>query len=366
MIDKVKERCTGCKLCADVCHASAVSFSENEDGFWYPIVDYEKCTMCRQCLDMCPIESPLVTTKCMPIVYAGWIKNNEIRIKSTSGGIYYALAEAFVKSENYIVGCAYCSGYKSAKHVVANDERGLVAIMGSKYFQSDTENIFKLTKEILDHGKKVLFCGTPCQCVAMQKYAENYKENLTVVDFICRGVNSPKAFKAYMEEIEGKYHSDIQFVNLKNKKTGWESLATYIKLKNGQEYHKDREQDWWIKGFIKGNLYMRQSCHHCEFKTLPRFSDITIGDFWGIDKASEEDKFKGISLIMCNSFKGLNLLKHIESEVVLEKKALSLAVKGNPCILHSATEGKNRSDFFKLINEMVFSEAVKKCFENFK
>lgn len=364
MISKIKKNlCTGCKMCADICPVNAIMYSTDGEGFYYPIVDYSKCIKCNRCVTTCPSLSKPDLQKDKPKVFAGWINNADVRLQSTSGGIYYALASYFIRTGGFIVGSRYTEDYKGAEHIISNTKEGLYQIMGSKYFQSNTQDIYGKVKKLLDDGEKVLFCGTPCQSAALQSFLNIEYDNLYLIDFICRGVNSPKAFRKYMEELEKEYHSKIENVHFKNKKNGWTSLATHVKFENGIEYHKERNDNLWIRGFIQGNLYMRPSCHQCRYKEIPRISDITIGDFWGIQGADKKDIFNGISVIMSNSEKGKFLLSEICNTVTLSEQSLELAEKGNPCILTPASEGKNRNKFFELLDEYPFTVAVSKCME---
>ncbi|ALB47600.1 Coenzyme F420 hydrogenase/dehydrogenase, beta subunit C-terminal domain [Clostridium beijerinckii] len=361
MIDEVisNDKCTGCKMCGDLCPKKVISFEINDEGFWYPKVNKEGCINCKLCVDKCPALSNENLEKESPKVYSAWIKDSEIRLKSTSGGLYYALADAVLKKGGYLAGSVYESDYKSAKHVIGNSKEDLEQIMGSKYFQSDTSGIYISIKKLLEDNKLVLFCGTPCQAAALQSFLKKNYENLIIIDFICRGINSPLAFRRHIEELEEEYNSPVEYVKLKNKKTGWQSLATYIKFKNGEECHQDKDKSLWVKGFVGGGgLYIREACHSCQYRNIPRVSDITLGDFWGIQGMSEDNKFKGISSVLINSKKGESLFKDISSNVVFEERNFSELLSGNPALLHQVEKNMNRNNFFKMLKTHRFSESV--------
>lgn len=362
MIDSIeKNKCTGCQMCADICPVNAIEYVTDSEGFWYPKVDSKKCIKCQKCLKTCPSLNKLETTKNSPKIYKTWIKDKEIRLKSTSGGIFFAVAQYIIKNGGYVVGCVYGDDYKSAKHIVGNTMEDLKRIMGSKYFQSNLSGIYKKTKTLLDNKEKVLFVGTPCQVSALQSFLGKDYENLITMDFICRGINSPMVFKKFVEELEEKYDSKVIYARLKDKRTGWSSLASYLKFQNGKEYHADKNKDLWIQGYVKFNLYMRKNCSQCAYKTLPRVSDLSMGDFWGIRNQSKEDMFNGISLLFVNSTKGNEILKNIQDIIELEERELNEAIKYNPCIIKSAKYDKKRDKFFKLIQNNNFSTSVKKC-----
>jgi len=361
MIDDVKQtECTGCKVCADICPKEAIVFGENKEGFWYPQIDESRCIKCNICVKHCPvINNVIVDNNLNPDVYAGWTLNNHIRYESTSGGVYYELAKKFLEDNGYIAGCAFSDDYKSAKHVIGKTTEDLNVIMGSKYFQSDTNGIYIKLKALIDSGEKVLFCGTPCQVAAVISFFQGIPDDLFLLDFICKGINSPLAYKAYMHELEEKYRSKILKVRMKNKKYGWESLATHVIFSNGKEYLKDRYNDWWILGYTCGNLFMRENCQRCQHKKIPRLSDITIGDFWGINGCSQKDYEEGISVIFINSKKGKKLLENVQDRMHLESRKFEDVLKGNPYFMEQAPAHKNRELFFTSLKEMPFSKAVR-------
>ena len=362
MIDEIdKKKCTGCKMCADICNFEAISFISDKEGFWYPEVDYDKCTKCGVCISFCPIMNKGGSNKLMPKVYAAWSNNTDIRIQSTSGAIYYELANRMISEGGYISGAKYTTDFKGAEHVVSNSYEGLKEIMGSKYFQSDTSGVFKKIKMLLENDQRVLFCGTPCHNAALSKYLIKNYDNLIQCDFICRGVNSPKAYRRFIETLEEKFGSEIDLVHFKSKKKGWNRFGTYIEFKNGKAYFKDRYNCPFVRGYIEGNLYMRPSCYDCQFKDLPRVSDITMGDFWGVRQQGEHlDQDMGTSVVLINSKKGDELFEAIKGNICYFKQSIDAVRKGNSCLLYSAKEGKNRTIFFENIDLMAFDKLVKK------
>ena len=364
MVESIsKEVCTGCKMCGDICPTNAISFQTDFDGCWYPNVDDKKCVKCGLCEKKCPALHVMTSQKAKnPAVYAAWTKDDKIRYDSTSGGIYYELAKSFIEQGGYIAGCAFSEDYKTAKHVLGKTEHDLQEIMGSKYFQSDTAGIYKAVLELLKQEQKVLFCGTPCQVAALRSYVGKDYENLFLLDFICKGINSPKAYTSYINELEQKYHSTARSVRQKSKKTGWQSLATNVVFENGKEYHKDRYTDWWIQGYTCGNLFMRRNCQECLYKTMPRQADLTFGDFWGIKGCNEADYEKGISVVFENSKKGTFLLQGAANKMHLEKRTMNEVLEGNPYLFGQAVQKGNRQRFFELLEKEPFSKAVKETY----
>ena len=365
MIDTIsKTECTGCKMCADICPQHAIRFETDEKGFWYPKTDVSKCNQCGLCIRSCPSLNPeRVPEMARPEVYSVWSRDDEVRLSSTSGGVFYEVGKFFIEMGGAVAGCRYTEDWKGAEHCIAHDMDGLQQLKGSKYFQSDASGIYKEVKSELDQGTLLLFCGTPCQAAALKAYLKKDYENLYTMDFICRSINSPLAFRKYIEELEESYGSPVVEVHLKNKKYGWQSLASQVRFANGQESIRDKNTDWWVKGFIYNDLYTRDSCFYCQYKKLPRMAaDFTIGDFWGITGQSEEDMFKGISVVMLNSDKGRELFEKVRDRFEAKDHSLNSVLPGNPALLKNPVESAEKSrKFFHMIQSASFSNAVKEC-----
>lgn len=362
MIESIdKTKCTGCKMCADICPKEAIYFEVDNEGFWYPKVN-SNCVNCGICIKKCPSLNIHIQERQRPIVYSLWSLDDETRLTSTSGGVFWEIASKFLEDEGVVVGCRYRNDWKSAEHIIAKNKQELEQIKGSKYFQSDTAGIYKQVRNELNNNKKVLFCGTPCQIAALKSFLGKEYDNLYLMDFICRSINSPRAFKAYIDELETKYNSKVVEVQLKNKDRGWQSLASKIKFENGDASLKDKTEDWWVKGFIYNDLYTRESCYNCQYKVLPRLnSDITIGDFWGIENQSRDDMFKGISVMLLNTKKGIKLFDSCKSKFEYEQYDINDVLPGNPALLRNPVRTAKQDKFFKLLEKHSFSYCVNEC-----
>lgn len=365
MIDKTieKKQCTGCQMCGDLCSRDAISFEVDKEGFWYPVVDYDKCIKCGLCQKKCPsLNFRTNSDNHDPKVFAAWIKDDEMRVNSTSGGVFWAFASNWIKEGGVAVGVRYGDDWKSAQGMVAHDLNELMLIKGSKYFQSNSAGIYKSILKEIDSGKRVLFCGTPCQNAAVRGFLGKKSDDVMFVDFICRSINSPLAFKAYINELEKAYDSEVDYVQLKNKDGGWQSLASKVVFKNGKQSVRDKSNDWWVNGFIRNDLYTRESCYNCLYKVLPRASaDITIGDFWGIKGKSDEDMFKGISVVMLNSEKGIEFWNRFNEGLEYENHTIEEVLPGNPALIKNPIRSKKQDQFFNNIEKYPFSISVKKC-----
>lgn len=353
-----KMDCTGCKMCKDLCPVDAISYEIDVEGFWYPKVDSDKCLKCEKCVKQCPSLSDYKNPNSeKPDIYAAWALSDEIRLKSTSGGIFYILAKKVIDEGGVIAACKYTGDFKSAYHTLGDSLGDLEDFKGSKYFQSDTEGIYKKVKEELKKEKKVLFCGTPCQVAGLNNYVGTENSNLITVDFICRGINSPFVFKKYVEDCEKHYKSKVRKVHLKNKNKGWTRLGTFMEFQNNKTYYRDRITDPWVNGYVRGNLFMRPCCSVCKYKEEKRIADISIGDFWGL-QGSKENLFKGISVILVNTEKGKKVLDSVKDKLYLESHTYEEALLGNQCLRVSAPMGEYRSKFYKQIYNTEFEKLV--------
>ncbi len=361
MIDKYeKKTCNGCKACKYICPKSAISYEIDNEGFWYPKVDYSLCVECGLCIKRCPDKTLRVSTKEQPDVKAAWSVDKSVRLASTSGGLFYELARTVLIRGGYVAGCVYDSDFKGAHHTVIHSMEELPPLMVSKYVESDTDGVYPTVRSLLEDGEEVLFVGSACQCAGLYAYLNKDYEKLTVVDFLCRGANSPKAHRKYIEYLEAAYGAKIKNLRSKDKRNGWEKFGQSAVFMNGKEYFADHGEDLRVVAYHYGNLMARPSCLDCKFKTLPRLTDLTLGDFWGIQASEVDDIDKGVSLLFINSQKGRKLFDAICDRIVFINKTIEDAERGNRAILHSASCNKNREAFLANLDNYPFDVLVNK------
>lgn len=362
MVDKIiGDCCTGCSACMNRCPKQAITLVPNSEGFWYPSVSQTKCVYCNLCISTCPILKPKQSLNFSdPEVYAAWNKDEEIRIESTSGGVFSALAKVFIQGGGCVVGARYCENFTIAHYLIKREE-DISLLRQSKYAQSDLHSIFRTIQSKLKSGEKVLFCGTPCQVAGLQTFLNKEYCNLYTCDFICRGVISPKVYQKFLNDMSQKYGSVLRTVQFKNKDYGWNRFSTKLGFQNETCYQKDRDCDFYMKGYLKHNLFLRPSCHNCQFKSLPRVSDLSLGDFWGIGNYQKElDTNKGTSVVLINSPKGKELFLEMKDMLVYSKRTLNEVLTGNSCLLHSAPVGEFRTYFFRYMNKKPFDKLIEK------
>lgn len=359
-----KKECTSCSACYNICPKNAIVMEEDKEGFKYPVVDEEKCIQCGLCTKVCPmINNRLeLNRKERPEVYAAWSKDNFTRIDSTSGGIFSELARNIYSKNGYVCGAIY-NNDNLVEHKLSCNESDLDNIRSSKYLQSDINDIYRQVKKQLDANKLVLMCGSPCQIAGLYNFLGKEYENLYTCDFICRGMNSPKIFKGYLNNLENKYNSKVKNIKFKNKIHGWHNFSTRIDFENGKTYIGGRYVDSYMVGYLQYNAFMRPSCYDCKFKGLPKKSDITLADFWGIENiAPEMDENKGTSMILINSDKGRKLLCEIKENIKYKKIESEDVFKDNICNISSPDMTDARKNVFKNIDKMNYEELNKKFF----
>lgn len=360
-----KEDCVGCGACVDVCPISAIRFSVDKEGFWYPVVNHSVCVDCKLCEKVCPIINAdlLIQTNngFEPKVYSSYHKNDETRFISTSGGIFSALAEGMFERNGIVCGAVWNPDF-SVTHIVTNSADELPKIRGSKYIQSNSVGIFKEIKDRLSKGNQVLACGTPCQMAALRKYVGRECENLIIVDFICSNINSPLIFRKYIENLEAKYKSSVVMYHPKNKEYGgWHKFSFKAVFADGSIYVKQRLDDDFTHCFIGTHVASRPCCFECKFKSIPRVSDITIADFWGIENINPSmDGTNGTSLVIINNRKGESFFNSITDKIVYSEQLLSDAIKYNQNLVTQIPHLTiSKTKFYDLLNNKGFSAAMR-------
>lgn len=364
-----KEACTGCGACKNICPTNAISMETDQEGFWYPAINREVCVHCHKCVKICPAMRERALTfeeedKKQVKIYAAWSKNPEIRFGSTSGGVFSELALSVLESGGCVCGAVYDKSHM-VNHMITNDKKDLDKLRQSKYIQSNTGYIYQEAGACLKQGRQVLFCGTPCQCEGLFCYCKEKKisiEKLYLVDFICRGSNSPKVYSKFLAEMKNMYQSDIKKVWFKNKTYGWNRFSTKIEFEDGEQYLEDRYHDSYIRGYIEENLFIRPSCANCKFKGFNRIADITLADFWGVqlEGQRQQESDGGTSMVMLHTEKGEALWNKIFSKVFQEEKKLEDIIPGNVCFYNSVQQGVHRDKFMQDLDKMPVIENIER------
>lgn len=362
---KDKKDCCGCNACGDICPKGSITFKTDIEGFWYPEVNMDTCIDCGLCEKVCPIihiQQLKINDFEKPLCYAAEHKNLEVVFDSTSGGLFSALADIMYKNKGYVGGAIYNDDF-SVRQYISNNKADLAKLRSSKYLQSDFEGFYKQVKELLMAGEKVLVCGGPCQMAALRAFLK-YKDypNLIIADYICRGINSPKVWRKYLDSYEERYGSKVVYVKSKSKEYGWRNLTQKTVLANGKAYFETKDNNLYTKGYLQTNAYCRPACYECHFKGYPRISDITLADLWGVEKIKNiQDKNLGTSLVLINSEKGKAFFEQVKSRIKCEEIPFELATANNPALVKSLPAPKvDREQFFKDIDTMSFLSVCEK------
>lgn len=309
-----KEKCFGCRVCEKSCPKKAIKMIEDEKGFLYPEIDEKICNNCGICKKVCPSLDKMPDL--VPLkIYACKNKDAEKRNSSSSGGVFQEIANLVLQMNGSIYGASFNNENKVV-HIRGNSIDDLEKIKKSKYVQSDMEYVFDCINQDIKQDKYVLFSGTPCQVQAIKNYKNLTNTKILTVDIVCHGVPSPKIFEDYKKYLEKIYNSKIVSINFRHKN---EKSTQNIKVdfENGQSYISNfSEGDIFYSLFLK-NIILRDSCYDCKYKNFNRISDITLGDFWGYQNGSAKefgDK-KGISLVLINTKKGMDIFDKIKNNI---------------------------------------------------
>ena len=310
---KTEDICCGCSACEKVCPKQAITMKRNEKGFELSVIDSEKCIRCGLCEKICAFSKRLKAPIAPNTVKAYGLKKKKGRKKSQSGGAFAAFAE-FILSRHGIVYGVACNS-KQALYKRIAQIRHLDELKGSKYVQAKAGNIFAEVEQDLLDDQWVLFSGTACHLDGLKSYLAKRRINtqkLILCDLVCHGVPSPLVYEDYYKYLENKFGSIRNFNFRKKLKGGWHA--------NIESFVDKKKHLWITDNYTKifySHLELRESCYQCPYASMNRISDITIGDFWGIEKVDAAfHSNDGVSLVLVNSEKGQRLFENIKTSVV--------------------------------------------------
>lgn len=345
-----KVDCCGCSACTMKCPKHCITMQADNEGFLYPVVNKEDCIDCGLCEKVCHELHPYEQRKPLN-VYAAINNDEEIRLKSSSGGIFYLLAEKTISEGGVVFGARFDDEWQVMLDYAETPE-GVQPFMGSKYVQARTANAYKDAETFLKQGRKVLFSGSPCQIAGLHHYLRKEYENLTTVDFVCHGVPSPKVWQRYLDEVVTSGKQAINDVKFRNKSNGWKKFNFVLSYNNEEKSYSLcswHQQNHYMRAFLS-DMILRPSCHECRAKQGSSHSDITIADFWGIHiEMPEMDDDKGTGLVLVNTEKGRNALDW--SKVTKKESSIEVASKYNGGLSSLTKPHPKRADFFVALDE---------------
>lgn len=343
------DKCCGCTGCASVCPRGCISMDVDSEGFRYPRVDASRCTDCGACVKACPFASPRPPRKPAE-VYAVWNKDATVRRLSSSGGVFTLLSERAVREGGVVFGARFTPEWK-VEIAPAESVEGLAAFRGSKYLQADMGGAYSQARKCLAEGRKVLFCGTPCQVAGLKHFLRRDPDNLLAVDFVCHGVPSPKVWEKYLDEVARAGRRAIADVQFRDKPDGWKRFNFTLRCDDGAKTYCASSffgANHYMRAFL-ADMTLRPSCHNCQAKQGRSHSDLTIADYWGVGAAHPHmDDDKGTSLVMVNTDKGRAALDF--AQMVACPSTYADALRGNPSIEKSVAPHAKRKEFFAALD----------------
>ncbi len=353
------KKCSGCSACYSICPKGCITMQPDHEGFLCPAIDHTLCVDCGMCKNICPVLNEYKgNSKGKAYVCINGDEN--VRLQSSSGGVFSLIAEYILSLDGVVFGAAFDEDL-SVHHIEVTDVDSLEKLRGSKYLQSRIEDTYKSAKAYLENGKPVLFSGTPCQISGLKAYLRKDYENLYIQDIICHGAPSPVVWQKYLRFREERAVASARKASFRHKKYGWKRYSVKLDFTDSTEYMQIHHDDLYMKSFLS-DLCLRPSCYKCHSKSVERESDITLADFWGIEKVCPEFfDDKGASLVLVNSSKGRRLFDKVLSQMRYKEVDADIVSKLNPSVYRSAKRPKNRKHFMKLINEMPFDNAVRVC-----
>ncbi len=329
MIKDIGNRCCACRACEQVCMFDAIKFDKDQYGYEYPVVDFEKCVECGKCGSVCPIlnhskgvDKPLVSCAATAV-------DDTDKYNGSSGGLFGTFAKRVIDNGGIVFGAAFDSEME-LKTSKAETEHELIPLYKSKYLICNTYGAFEKIREYLYNGREVLYCSTPCQVSALNLFLGKKYENLITVEFVCHGVGNQHMFNESLKSYGKEKNSTVTNFSFRHKKKDGASSHCYkINLENGKVISGLYFDFPYYNAYCKELAY-RDSCYICPYASRNRNSDITIGDFHNIEKYYPEiDRLKGISMLLCNTDKGLKLLEKVKGNLKIWEMSTEILYENN-------------------------------------
>lgn len=340
--------CTGCEACRSVCPVNAIMMSPQGSVLAeIPVIDSSKCIECHACERVCPVFHPIALSS-IKAAYAGIAKEKNINDSSASGGASFLIGKEILQEGGVVYGAVNVGRYFFHKRI--GDISELHFIQGSKYVKSYLRGSYKDVKKDLTAGRKVVFFGTPCQIAGLRSFLKKDYDLLITVDLICHGTPSQELLQRHIDNV---LRSDEKIDKIKFRDKGY-----VLKFLHGNRVlyennvWKERFKDAYYSAFVIGSCSMRDSCYTCVYANPKRVSDITIGDFWGVDRNVKFSRNpSGISVILPITEKGDKIVSTIRQEMEIFERPISEAINGNSQLRHPSILSKQGRKFRKFFNK---------------
>ena len=353
-----KSKCTGCAACMNACPKKCIEMELDAEGFLYPVIDTLRCINCNLCNKVCHMENAFSRNQGYSCVYYGaYNKSKEIKKDSSSGGIFWELAEHVIRKNGVVYGVELNDRFHVA-HGRATNIRECEKFRKSKYLESNIRLTLIDVKKDLDEGHLVLFSGTPCQIAGLYSYINNDYDNLITCDVVCHGVPSKAVFNKYIDELNIKTNDKATSIVWRDKRLGWKPNRVSIQFESGKEIINTSSDNPYQRGFLQ-NLYLRPSCYKCPYAKLPRISDISLADFWGYD-GDLKNTNEGLSIVIISSDLGKKIFEKVMDSCEVEEVTENYVKQKSRHVHRNPRYNKNRDFFFKDFNCLSFEQVRKK------
>ena len=350
-----KEGC-GCSACADICPTHAIEMISDEEGFLYPKVNTNLCISCGKCIRTCGFTS-VNKSLTPPKAFAVKHIDDKVRMSSRSGAAFIAFSDIILNHSGAVYGASMQEDF-SVQHCRALNANQRDLMKKAKYVQSSTVGIYPQVVQDLNTGREVLFSGTPCQVAGLRSYLSELHiddSKLYCCDLVCHGVPSPTIWKDYVSYIHSKYKKKIIETNFRDKEFGWNTHFESFVLEDKKRKIVRRD----YTDLFYQHIMFRPSCHNCYFANIYRPGDLTLADFWGIEKndVSFNDN-RGVSLVLVSTEKGIRLFEQAEKDFQWFECEISDCLQ--PTLIEPSNVSPRRAKFWKDYKTMNFPEFLKK------
>lgn len=207
-----RKKCCGCSACYNICPQDCITMEEDNLGFLYPTINKNNCVNCNLCENVCPPLHKKKDEKYIPSAWGGYVSDKNLRLASSSGGLFSLFAKQIINEDGIIFGAALTDDCRKVKHIMVNNIQDLAKLRGSKYVQSEIGNTYKIAQKELQAGRKVVFSGTPCQIEGLNLFLKKEYKNLLTIEIICHGTPAPRLFEKYIDFMEKKLGDIIKHV----------------------------------------------------------------------------------------------------------------------------------------------------------